>query len=145
MSEPDEWRQWQTTHVYTAEECLWEEYEDTGDEALESDEVRDFIHRTMEAAGWDGDALPSLHFDIPDDDWRAGELGDDGIHLHPQLLRSSVVLHEVAHWLRPADGHGPEFCGTYIGLIRAAFGDDVGDRLGELYEELGVPVDASWA
>jgi hypothetical protein len=37
--------------------------------------------------------------------------------------RQHILLHELAHLLAPADaGHGPEFVGVHLDLVRSAMG-----------------------
>lgn len=65
--------------------------------------------------------------------------------LHEQnkawALREVVVLHELAHHLCGASGHGPQFCGILVTLMREIIGPEAGFILQCLYHDEGVEVD----
>ena len=52
----------------------------------------------------------------------------------PAFARNPIViLHEIAHTVRPAGpdvaAHGPEFCGIFLGLVRHFLGAETGRQL----------------
>ncbi len=108
-------------------------------------EAEAFALDVLARAGWCGDAVPVFVFDVAADDWRAGWCDGSAIHLHSQLARRWVVLHELAHWLRPMDGHEPELCGVLVGLVRAGLGEEAADRLLDAYRYFDSEVDLTWA
>lgn len=134
--------------VYLAEQAVAEllAAELDGLDQLQVADLVPFAQNVMQRAGWSGDAPPTFVLDVADDDdvaaWHEGLTGD--IHLHPKLLDRWTVLHEVAHWLRPRDGHGPQFCGVLVDLIDAGIGAEAGVELLAAFADLGVDVDTSW-
>lgn len=143
-------RQTRMDAVYHAEDLVQEWVGDYGQghpDYLLPDQVEGFLSRALQRAGWAGGASPTVVMDIPDDSELAGQLdARDGrsIHLHPRLLSPWTVLHELAHWLRPLDGHGAEFRGVMVGLIRGMFGNETADELAATYKGQGVPADLVW-
>jgi hypothetical protein len=141
--------------VYDAEEAAVLEYTNShGDwsddaPAMKQEDIPGFFRRVMDATGWAGCHLPEVRFDIPDDHHARGihHFGPDGEYLrfHPRLLTQWNVLHELAHWLRPRDGHGPQFCGVLTGLIRSGIDENAARILQEQYAAHGVHVDMGWA
>lgn len=131
--------------VYVAEERAWEEL-GLDLSTIDPSTLRDFARTALSKAGCEGDAEPVFALDVPDDHdlsgWHAGK--DGVIHLHPRLLRPEIVLHELAHWIRPRDGHGPQFCGMYLSLVCGTLGTEAADELETAFEEFGVRVDRSW-
>ena len=113
---------------------------------LTPEELPGFCAGALAGAGWGGDSLPTFEFDVPDDDelagWHEGATGV--IHMHPRLLSRWHVLHELAHWLRPLDGHGAQYTGTMVGLVRAVMGERTARGLLEDYRVRGLPVDEGW-
>jgi hypothetical protein len=141
----------QRERAYAAEEQAQLEHSDYEDEDdLTPEQLRPYVLDVMARAGWShGDDGPSFVLDVPDEVGETDEAGwVDGvtgtIHLHPRLLDPWTVLHEVAHWLRPRDGHGPRWAAVFVGLIRAGVGTEAGERLLTAYEVHGVEVDPGW-
>jgi hypothetical protein len=131
----------QTKNVYDAEESVAHEID--FDDDLAVDAVLPFVRDVLSYFGFS--TLPRVSFDVADDDWRAGWFDPDGIHLHERLVGRWVVLHELAHWLRPhVDGHGPQFCAVLVSLVRADLGSEVADVLLDAYARFGVDVDRTW-
>lgn len=57
-------------------------------------------------------------------------------------MREMVVLHELAHHFnRSVGGHGPEFVGTYLGLIRAFMGYETWLLAVSTFDHAGVAID----
>lgn len=114
---------------------------------LTPDELATYATNVLRDAGWVGDCVPDFVLDVADEDdvsgWHQAVTGT--LHLHPRLLNPWIVLHELAHWLRPRDGHGPEFCGVLVGLVGAALGELAAMGLREQYRDCGVSVNESWA
>lgn len=140
--------------VYAAEEAFAERLaddldHDDPDAHLDPADVPGFMVDTLNrsdwgVSDWSLDDLPEVRFDVPDDSDLAGVHGGastGAIHLHPKLARPTVVLHELAHWLRPHDGHEDPFRSTFVGLIEVALGDWAADLLREAYAERGLSHD----
>jgi hypothetical protein len=148
--------------VYRAEELWGYETDEWGDDPDELgwggegpapigvDELSTFAASVLSRAGWQVNTPPRFVLDVPDDVGDANEAAwHEGatrvIHLHPNLLDPGTVLHELAHWLRPCDGHGPEFCGVHLGLVRVGISERAAELLREAYRESDVEVDETWA
>lgn len=50
-------------------------------------------------------------------------------------MREIVVLHELAHYLSPVSGHGPEFRGVFAFLTGAVMGPETEMLLGSLFHQ----------
>ena len=138
--------------VYAAEEeALYTFYDWNADypDRLPQDEVEAFVRKALKGAGWAFVKLPEIRVDLPDDDWRAANfhVGEDGqyFNFHPMCLNPFTILHEIAHWLRPMDGHGPEFRGANVGLVRAALGEDAASFMLDRYAAFELTVDTSFS
>lgn len=138
----------QRAAVYYAEEVAAESMGGLPDVPM--GEVVEFVRAAMVATGWTGwgdeCAVPAFAFDVADDDWHSGwhEAATGVIHLHARLLGPVTILHELAHWLRPRDGHGPQFCGVYVSLVRAGVGPEAAAELHAALVDAGADVDKSW-
>lgn len=133
--------------AYLAEECFREIIESDGDlPHIEAAELDGWLSNIQRRAGLIGGASPTFAFDVTDEDdlaaWHQGHTG--AIHLHPRLIHPVIVLHEVAHWIRPADGHGAQWAAVFVGLIGAGLGEQARVELLEAFRDCGVPVDESW-
>lgn len=62
------------------------------------------------------------------------------IVLPPWARNERVTLHEIAHVLDPSRGHGPEYAGVFLTLVRCVLGDDVGRSLRESFRKHRVRV-----
>ncbi len=118
-------------------------------EPLSPDELESFALDALRGAGFENAEVPVFRFDIPDDSEMAGKFErrpgkPDTIRIHPDLLGRWVVLHELAHWCRPNDKHGPQFRAALVRLVRAALGDDEAKVLISKYEEFELPLDEVW-
>lgn len=55
------------------------------------------------------------------------------LHLHPRLVRKSLILHELAHWIKPrprdGEGHGDDFVEIFAALVALAFGAEAAETL----------------
>lgn len=115
------------------------------DELVAVDQLPAFINEAIARAGF-GCEGPTVELDVPDDSpfsgWYSQE--EDVMHLHPRLLHRATVLHELAHWGRPDDGHGPQFRALLVSLIRAQMGSEHADILLAEFSERGLPVDPGW-
>lgn len=130
--------------VYGAEEWAWENL-CLDLPPVAPDALQFFAQEAMRKSGWRDDSAPVFMLDVPDEHNRSGWVdGDHVIHLHPRLLRPELVLHELAHWLRPGEGHGPQFCGVYLGLVYGMLGAEAGAGLEAAYDAFGVTVDRTW-
>lgn len=131
--------------VYAAEEEAVADYFPELDD-LTVERVEMFAAEALDRAGWRVEGSPKFDFDVSDDSGSSGwyEASTGVIHLHPRLLYADKVLHELAHWVDPRDGHGPRFCANHLLLVRAALGDDAADGLLWSYQEYGVTVDMEW-
>lgn len=122
-------------------EDLWVEPEELTREDLEG-----FASKVLAGAGWSIGSPPTFRFDVADESasagWHEGATGV--IHLHPRLLTYRTVLHELAHWVDPRDGHGSRFCANHVELMRAAFGDAAANDMLSTYREWCVSVDMEW-
>lgn len=136
---------YQRDALYAAEEHaegeLWFDNDPMTPEA-----VAEFVANALVRAGWEVDRQPKVVFDVADDDERSGfySAADEALHLHPKLLRPPVVLHELAHWCRPNDLHGPQFCGAYLTFLEAVLGREVAEQFATSFDSHGVVVDAAW-
>lgn len=137
--------------VYFAEECGWEMVDEDVAEMAHAvmlpEEVSAFALLTLRAAGYDIDEAPTFVYDIPDDAYFAGQYvgATDVIRLHPMTATRSVVLHELAHWTRPRDGHRSQYCGSHLHLIGAAFDRWTRNEMAHAYVEAGIGVDWNWS
>lgn len=139
----------QRNSVYAAEELAQETLFDGGfeePERLTPSSLTLFVRRALDAAGWEDAGQPTVVLDVADEDERAAwhEASTGVIHLHPCLLRPWIVLHELAHWVDPREGHGPRFCANLLLLIRGALGPEAGQSLLGAFDELDVEVDQEW-
>jgi hypothetical protein len=141
----------QTDRVYAAEQTVeirW--FEDVADanarDSIAPVEIPGFIEDTLVRSGRKLDRLPTVEWDVADDDWCAGWFDSVSLHLHPALARRSLVLHELAHWLMPdVDGHGPSWAAAYLALMTVGLGADFAASLAEEFRATGVAVDRRWA
>lgn len=56
-------------------------------------------------------------------------------------LREIVVLHELAHCITRAGGHGPEFAGTFLKLIKEFMGTETWLLAVSTFDAAGVDID----
>jgi hypothetical protein len=117
---------------------------------LKPHELTGYTRQTLAAFGWAGD-IPTFSLSL--DGMEGGVFGYHDrrtgvIHLHPEFLGVFYVLHELAHWLtrqqtaqwrsRRVPAHGPRFCRNYLGLVRAAHGQDTADDLEAAFVRYGI-------
>lgn len=136
---------YQRDAVYVAEE--WAAGELCLDHLpIPADDLAMFATTAMTKAEWEDAEPPTFVLDVLDDhEWSGWHSGaDDAIHLHPKLLTPETVLHELAHWLRPNDRHGPQWAAVFLKLLEAVLGTDVSDLYAAAFAEFGVDVDGSW-
>lgn len=142
-----------TFDFYVAEDVAREETADEWPDdqtSIEPDQVEEFVRRTLAAAGWSGDGCPTFSFEELDasDDGHELSAWTDGpanvIHVDPRTIDRWLVLHEVAHWLRPTDAHGPQYAAVLIGLIAAGIGPGPADVLQRALLQEGIDVDEQW-
>lgn len=144
MSDPED----QTPRVYAAEqdvEIRWFEQVADADarDAIAWAEVPAFVEAVLARSHRRTDRLPRIEWDVPDDAWCSGWFDSESLHFHPALARRSLVLHELAHWLRPhVDGHGPAWVRTYLALVRVGLGADFAETLEEEFRAEGVAIAA---
>jgi putative metallohydrolase (TIGR04338 family) len=55
-------------------------------------------------------------------------------------MRELVVLHELAHHLRPDSGHGPAFVAQFLDLVQELIGAEAGFLLRSSFLDAGVPL-----
>lgn len=106
-------------------------------------ELDGFARETLNAAGRSKVRPPTFSLDIPDDmHWMGVHRRSTRIvHLNPRKLSRWSVLHELAHWLVPFEGHGPVFRAVHCRLVGASFGDFARELLIRKYETFGVPIE----
>jgi putative metallohydrolase (TIGR04338 family) len=87
-------------------------------------EVRDYVDDLV-GSDWWADRWPHIEA-IPVGRTRSGRFEGyavDGIgEVRLGNLREPVLLHEVAHVVTPADGHGPAFVTALLSLVRERLG-----------------------
>lgn len=131
--------------VYEAEE-MWLDYLSDQDLRLDAEEVGPFISECLRSAGLETDELPRVLFDVGVGEFSAWHSGADGsLHFDIRVVSRDKVIHELAHWLRPRDGHGAQWAGTLLGLAKAAFGDDAAAQLRAEFDFAGIDADEGWA
>lgn len=98
----------------------------------------------MQAAGWEGDP-PAAQFDVSQESEFAGwyEASASALHFDRCVLDRHKVLHELAHFLR-RDGHGPQWAGALIGLVKVAFGIGAAEELVAAFDECEVEWDPAF-
>ena len=134
--------------VYAAEESWSEDHAyEHHDVRLTAAEATDLMVRAMHNAGLPGDP-PGLVLDVDGGSEWAGyfDPSTGAIHIHPVLLNPLKVLHELAHAVCPADGHGAGWAAAHVSLVAAELGDHLAEALLAAYAEHGVEVraGASW-
>lgn len=67
-----------------------------------------------------------------------------GGFVEPIGISRRVLLHELAHWMRPHVGHGPQFRSAHATLIGIVFGQDTALELVANYEYHDLPIEESW-
>ena len=130
-----------------AQELVWQEFVDDKD-AMEAEQIPVLIDQVLSDGGWFGGHRPEIAFDVPDDsEVKAFHEGRTGVlHFHPRLLDRWTVLHELAHWCRPRDGHGPQFRAVLVGLVRSAYpGSGLDVELRQAFDDLGLDLDEGWS
>lgn len=136
----------QTHLVYYAEEVVAGELGD--DRRVEEHELEAFAARVLTKAGWECDSPVVFALDLTDESEWSGRIdyrnGEPVVRLHPKLLFERTIVHELAHWVDPRDGHGPRFCANYLELLLAAQGLEVASELLATFLDLGVEVDQEW-
>lgn len=136
----------ETASVYQAEEDWAADYVDENRDVIERGDVESWAHGVLVKRGY-RDGLPGFRFDSDLDGFAGKCLCDENtILIHPEHLTRSLVLHELAHWMRwNADNHNSQFRGAHISLVRVAFGDEAADGLEDIYREWGLDFDELWA
>ncbi len=153
MREPviaDEKHDPQRERFYLAAELAQELAVDLGSEEsalLEPADVEAFMLSVLKGTGLEDGAAPKVYFDVADEadysGWCSGE--DGSIHLHPRLLRPDSVLHELAHHVRPRDGHGPQFVAIYVAFLRLV-DPSWAEAFMEMADEVGgIQLDPGWS
>jgi hypothetical protein len=116
-------------------------------EQVAADELQAFARSALVAAGWTcGSDEPTFVLDVPDEaDYSAWHEGATGIiHLHPMLLNQDIVLHELAHWCHPTNGHDAQFCGFLVELWHAVFGWEAAYELRSAFRDFQANVEDTW-
>jgi len=67
-----------------------------------------------------------------------------GGFVEPIGIGRNVLMHELAHWMRPHVGHGPQFRSAHATLIGIVFGQDTALELVANYEYHDLPIEESW-
>ena len=117
---------------------------------LTRDNIERYLVDVAREAGWQGVESIDVQFDIPDDSNSGGACtgnlgsGEMVLHFHPRLLRAEIALHELAHYLRPNDGHGPQFCAVLIGLHRFGIGISSAIELASAFVDVGLDICPDW-
>ncbi len=135
-----------SARFYEAEERWREDWIncELGDDVdrLTQEEAAAFVADVLARSDFGTEDRPSIVWDVPDDSELSGRYdpADDALHLHPRIIRKSLVLHELAHWIdpRPRDGqgHGSAFLETFTTLIGPAFGEDAAAALRACVDEV---------
>lgn len=114
---------------------------DMGD--LSPDAVAGYMKEALVAAGFGASAAPIVQFDLAGPGAMSGvhTVDDRVIHLHPDVLRHGLLLHELAHWIDPRDGHGPMFQGNLVTLVDAVLGQEPATDLLDAYRHHGLEPD----
>ena len=104
-----------------------------------------FALETLNAAYRSKVRPPTFSVDTPPDiHWTGAHRGGNWIvHLNPSQLSRWTVLHEMAHWLVPFDGHGEVFRTVHCRLVGAALGGFAREHLIRNYAKFGVPIKES--
>ena len=113
-------------------------------EKVAVNELQAFARSALIAAGLTcGNDEPTFVLDVPDvADYSAWHEGATGIiHLHPMLLNQDIILHELAHWCNPANGHDAQFCGTLVELWHVVFGWEAAYELRNAFLDFEANVD----
>jgi hypothetical protein len=63
----------------------------------------------------------------------------NGIHLHRKLFNPWLVLHELAHWIDPREGHSHRWAYINVELVIAAIGEGEGQTLRAGFEAHDLP------
>lgn len=67
-----------------------------------------------------------------------------GGFVEPIGIGRNVLMHELAHWMRPRVGHGPQFRAAHATLVGIVFGRDTAAELVGAYEDHGLTLDEFW-
>ena len=137
--------------VHAAEESAMELFvgyggpRDPHGPALSRSELDAFALETLNAAYRSKVRPPTFSVDTPPDiHWNSEHRGGNWIvHLNPSQLSRWTVLHEMAHWLVPFDGHGEIFRTVHCRLVGAALGGFAREHLIRKYAKFGVPIEES--
>jgi putative metallohydrolase (TIGR04338 family) len=109
--------------------------------------AQDYVNRLL-ATPWWQQYFPSVRYVVILDGgprrYSDGDKSvDAGVIRLSSLMRNQLtILHELAHIARPAAtaGHGPEFAGIYLFLVRRCMGNGVAARLACNFDEHRVKV-----
>ena len=69
---------------------------------------------------------------------------DDTIHLAPRAVHPLLVLHELAHALRPGESHGSQWAATVVCLAALTLGQQAKEAVEEAFADEGLLVDPAW-
>ena len=121
MSTTPDWNSTSAT-FYAAEEVWLEDWIDDEADDLDPADVAAFVSDVLARSdfrSWSPGAQelvgltpPAIVWDVAEESTLAGyyDPTTDDLHLHPRLVRKSLILHELAHWIRPrprdGEGHG---------------------------------------
>ena len=126
---------------YEAEERWIEDHVDDAEDKLPAAAVPHFIDGVLSRSDFATPSRPTIKWDVSDGDEVSGRYDpiDDALHFHPRILRKSLVLHELAHWVdpRPSDGqgHGAVFLDVLAELVAVEFGDTAAEWLRRYVED----------
>jgi hypothetical protein len=115
------------------------------DHLIPPDELQSFATLVVERSGWETDPPAEFVLDVPDESEFSGWVDKAGvIHLHPNLVRPWIVLHELAHYVDPRDGHGPRFCANFLQFVSVELGAEAADVVRDVFNQFSVEVDDEW-